>query len=88
MSEDIQELQKEWRAIVLTRLEALSIQLETIKQELTLMKINSVRLEDFKKLESDVEDLKALKNKMIAAWAAIQVVSVILAWVISNILSK
>ena len=86
MDKDAHELQREWRAIVLAKLDSLEKGQDRIKEELVYLKIHSVQSEEHLKLEARVRKLEDTKVKALGAWIVIQGIGVAIAWLIPLLL--
>lgn len=83
MEDDAQTLHREWRAIVLSKLTSLEIGLETLKNEVVNVKLHTVSIEEHELLKARVQELENLRNKALAIWAVIQVITVGLGWLLN-----
>ncbi len=83
--EDALELHKEWRAIVLAKLDSLEKGQKKMEDDLVILRMQSVRGEEYTKLENRVRGLEDMKVKLIATWTVLQGASIFVAWLISFI---
>lgn len=82
------ELQREWRQIVLSKLESLERGQKAVEEKLVDFTVNAVRLEDYERLELRVRDLETTKIKVLAVWAVIQSLSIGIAWLVTTLLKS
>lgn len=82
--DDTLELQREWRQIVLNKLDALEKSQKSMEDKVVSFTMNSVKTEEYQRLERRVRALEETKTKALAILAVIQTISVIVAWLIST----
>ena len=82
------ELQKEWRQIVLNKLDTLERGQKAVEDKLINFTMNAAKLDEFHRLEIRVRDLEETKIKALAIWALVQGLSVAAAWIISLLLKN
>jgi hypothetical protein len=88
MEEEAQILHKEWRTIVLNKLDSLETQVQTVKNDVVFVKMHAITFEHYEKLDARIKALEDIKTKALAIWAAIQVTSVVIAWFVSILINK
>jgi len=86
--EDGSELHREWRAIVLSKLDTLERGQKAVEEKVVGFAMNTVKNEDYERLEARVRSLEETKVKALAAWAVIQGLSVAAAWLVSVLLKN
>lgn len=86
--DDGSELQREWRQIVLSKLDTLERGQKAVEEKLISFTMTTVKTQEYEKLEARVRALEEIKVKALAAWAVIQGLSVAAAWVVSVLLKK
>ena len=84
--DDSSELQREWRAIVLSKLDTLERGQKAVEEKLISFAMTTVKADDYERLENRVRSLEETKVKALAAWAVIQGLSVAAAWIVSVLL--
>jgi hypothetical protein len=80
MSEDVNELQKEWRAIVLAKLTALENNQTELRRDIADMKGNYVTWTEYLTLKKEVEILKEFKTKAVTIIVAANAFAAVLGW--------
>ena len=88
MSDDISQLQQEWRAIVLKKLDALEAGQEKITNELTEHRLISPNRVEIEKLVERVGILEESKTKFTGIMIGINAIILIVAWLIKNAFNK
>ena len=88
MSDDISQLQQEWRAIVLKKLDALESGQEKITNELTEHRLISPNRVEIEKLVERVGILEESKTKFTGIMIGINAIILIVAWLIKNAFIK
>ena len=88
MSDDISQLQQEWRAIVLKKLDALEAGQEKITNELTDHRLISPNRVEIEKLVERVGILEESKTKFTGIMIGINAIILIVAWLIKNAFIK
>lgn len=86
--DDRMELQREWRQIVLHKLDSLEKGQKVVEDKLVSFVMTTTRSDDFEILTNRVRNLEETKVKALAAWAVIQGLSVAAAWLVSVMLQK
>lgn len=89
-SDDLLQLQKEWREIVLTKLISLEKSQEEIKKDITDIKLSSVKDAEYKEKITSLEDritiLEEAKTRAITILVTFQVIGIIIWEVLSKII--
>ena len=88
MSDDISQLQQEWRAIVLKKLDALEAGQEKITNELTEHRLISPNRVEIEKLVERVGILEESKTKFTGIMIGINAIILIVAWLVKNAFIK
>lgn len=88
MSDDISQLQQEWRAIVLKKLDSLEVGQEKISKELTEHRVTSPTRQDLLFLDERIKILEESKSKFTGIMVGINTVILIIAWLIQNAFLK
>ena len=83
-----QEMQREWRQIVLAKLETLEKGQKAVEEKLVSFVMSAVKTDEHARLEARVRQLEETKVKALAAWAVIQGLSVVAAWLVSVLLKS
>jgi hypothetical protein len=87
MSEDVNELQKEWRAIVLAKLTSLEQTQSELRRDIADMKGNYVTWTEFLALRAEVDVLREFKAKALGIIIALNSVAALLGWGIQTYLN-
>ncbi len=85
MPEDVSELHKEWRAIIISELSGLKSSVESLRKEIGDVKTTVAQAAEVQNLRIEVDKLKEFKSKIIGITIALNATAAILAWVVSNI---
>lgn len=80
MSEDVNELQKEWRAIVLAKLTTLEANQAELRRDIADMKGNYVNWNEYLALKKEVDILKEFKTKAVTLILAANAVVAVIGW--------
>jgi len=88
MSDDISQLQQEWRAIVLKKLDALEAGQEKITNELTEHRLISPNRVEIEKLIERVGILEESKTKFTGIMIGVNAIILVVAWLIKNAFIK
>jgi hypothetical protein len=88
MSDDISQLQQEWRAIVLKKLDALEAGQEKITNELTEHRLVSPSKIEIEKLIERVGILEESKTKFTGIMIGVNAIILVVAWLIKNAFIK
>ena len=88
MSEDINELHKEWRAIVLSKLNNLEANQNDIRQDIADVKTSFAQEADLKSLHKEVDKLKEFKSKTIGIIVAANFIIGLIMWYFQNAIHK
>lgn len=88
MEDEAQIFHKEWRAIVLSKLNELAAEQKSIKSTVTEIQLHQVSKKEYEELVSRVKILEELKTKALAIWAFIQLITMAAAWVTALIIKK
>jgi hypothetical protein len=83
-NDEIQEMQKEWRAIVLNKLDKLEEGQNATRKEVSGMKADFTNVAEFLALKSKVEALENFKAKAIGIVLGIQAVVGVILWLAEN----
>jgi len=88
MSDYISQLQQEWRAIVLKKLDALEAGQEKITNELTEHRLISPNRVEIEKLIERVGILEESKTKFTGIMIGVNAIILVVAWLIKNAFIK
>ena len=83
MSEDVNELQKEWRAIVLNELRELKTTQGDLRKDIAEIKNSFAQNAEVQSLRTEVDKLKDFRAKAMGLTIAFQAVVAAIAWAIS-----
>ena len=86
MSEDVNELQKEWRAIVLDKLNKQEENLIELRRDIADLKSNYVPWTEFVALQRELQKLKEFKAKAIGLMIGLNSLVGIIGWSIQAFL--
>lgn len=84
MSDDITELQKEWRAIVIAELTSVKNMIENLRNDIVGVKTTVAQAAEVQHLRQKVESLEQFKAKLIGIIIAVTTVVNIVGWFITN----
>ena len=88
MSDDISQLQIEWRAIVLKKLDSLEAGQEKISQELNEHRIVAPTNLQVENLNQRIEILEDSKSKFTGIIIGVNAIVLIIAWLVQNAFLK
>ena len=81
------QLQTEWRAIILAKLNSLEAGQQAISKDIADMRMQYARQSDVDGLREDVNKLKLWKASVIGICIAVNAVAVIIGWMIQTYIS-
>lgn len=88
MPEEVSELQKEWRAIVIAELSGLKLSVENLRKEVGDVKTSVAQAAEVQALRMEVDKLKEFKAKIIGITIALNAIGAAVAWFISTIVAR
>lgn len=88
MPDDINELQKEWRAIVLSKLNNLETSHNDLRKDIADIKDSFTQIKEFQDLRNKVEKLEEFKSKAIGIILGSNVFLVFIGWIIQTFIHK
>lgn len=83
MGEDVNELQKEWRAIVLDKLNRQETNLTELRKDIAELKIVSAQATEVKALREEVDKLKEFRARFVGIIIAVNAVIAVAGWIVS-----
>ena len=86
MNDDINEFQKEWRALIINSLTELKSDISALRKDIAEIKGNFVPWTEFSELRKDMEDLKLSKSKFIGVVVGINLAAALIGWGIQTFL--
>ena len=88
MSEDVNELQKEWRAIVLDKLAKLENNQNDLRKDIAEIKASFAQVADVNNLKIEVDKLKDFKSKAVGIIIALNAVGAFIGWAVQTFVHK
>jgi uncharacterized coiled-coil DUF342 family protein len=84
MSDDINDLQKEWRAIVIAELASVKVSIDGLRTQIADVKSTVAQAAEVQSLRQEVDKLKEFKARVIGMTIAINSIAVLIGWIIST----
>ena len=88
MSEDISELQKEWRAIVLSKLSSLEASLSNVQKDIVDVKLTFAQQKEIDELTTKVDKLEAFKARLMGIDVGLNILGVFIGYVLEHMVFK
>jgi len=86
MNEDVNEFQKEWRALMISSLTELKSDISALRKDIAEIKGNFVPWSEFADMRKEVEDLKISKSKFMGIIVGINLAAALIGWGIQTYL--
>lgn len=83
-NDDVNDLQKEWRAIVIAELASVKASIDSLRTQVGDVKSTVAQAAEVQSLRSEVDKLKEFKSKVIGMTIAINSVAIIIGWIIAT----
>lgn len=84
MADDLNDLQKEWRAIVIAELASVKLSIDNLRTQVGEVKNTVAQAAEVQTLRAEVDKLKEFKARVIGMTIAINSIAILIGWIIST----